>query len=112
MMKGSYFIIGSLILSILFISCGKNVEEVNPDFIGVWRGDSNNKTYTIRIGDDGQGRYSYVGDGEMGNSEGRVRYRNGKLKFGALSSIKVDKYPEFDGEFWGMVVEGVEYVRI
>lgn len=92
-------------------SCGKKIEEVNTDFIGYWQGSDDTKAYTIRIKEDGQGRYSYVGDGEMGNSEGRVRYQKGKLKIGPFTGLEVNEEPTLNAGFWKMKVENVEYVR-
>lgn len=111
-MKKSYLFIVVLVFVFATInSCGKNIEEVNTDFIGYWQGSDETKAYTIRIKEDGQGRYSYVGDGAMGNSEGRVRYRKGKLKIGALIGLEVNEMPSFNEGFWIMKVENVEYVR-
>ncbi len=99
------------VLSILFFSCGKPIEEVNTDFIGFWQGSDTSKAYTIRIDENGRGKYSFVGGGQMGNSEGRFRYNNGKLRIGGLKALTVQEEPNFDGEFWIMKVEGVDYTR-
>jgi hypothetical protein len=102
-----------LIISILFVfqSCGKNVSEVKPEFIGYWLGSDDVKSYVIRIKEDGFGRYSYVGNGEMGNSEGTTRYSNGKLRFGALKGLVVNKEPTFNGNEWEMIVDDILYIR-
>lgn len=112
-MKNKVYLLLNILAVFLFLSsCGKKVQEVNSEFIGVWTGDKDNIAYTIRIDKEGQGRYSYVGDGKMGNSEGRVRYRNGNLKFGTLSSLKVNSYPELKDDFWVMKVDEVEYFKV
>lgn len=111
-MKKSYLVLALVsVLLVISSSCGKKIEEVNPDFIGFWQGNDDTKSYTIRIEEDGQGRYSYVGGGQMGNSEGRVRYRNGKLKIGPFTGLEVNQEPELSAGVWIMEVEGVIYFR-
>jgi hypothetical protein len=104
------FLIASLIALISF-SCGKAIEEVNPNFIGFWQGSDESKAYTIRIDENGKGKYSFVGGGKMGNSEGRFRYRNGKLRIGGMKTLTLEDEPSFDGDFWTMKVEGIIYRR-
>lgn len=98
-------------LYLMFASCGKTVEEVHPEFIGYWQGSDEFKSYVIRIKEDGTGRYTYVGNGEMGNAEGKTRFSNGKLKFGAVTGLKVNKEPENNGDQWEMIVNDILYIR-
>ena len=106
------FILATISMAFIIFSCGKKVEEVNSDFIGFWNGQDSAKTYTIRIESDGQGRYSSMGGGQSTNAEGRVRYRNGNLRFGPFKSLEVETYPTLSSEGWIMKVEGIEYVKI
>ena len=110
-MKKQYSTLILLSFFFIFSSCGKKIEEVNPDYIGFWQGNDDVKSYTIRIEENGQGRYSYVGGGEMGNAEGRVRYRNGKLKIGPFKGLEVSKEPTLSAGLWTMEADGILYVR-
>lgn len=111
-MKKQYSFLMLVALVLIFsTSCGKKIEEVNPNFIGFWQGSDATKSYTIRIEEDGQGRYSYTGGGEMGSAEGRVRYRNGKLKIGPFKGLEINNEPKLLAGVWTMEADGVTYTR-
>lgn len=100
-----------LLAFLILTSCGKEITTEAPEFLGFWEGKKDNVAYTIRIDDDGHGRYSSVGNGEMDAAEGSARINNNTLRIG-LRRLTIDKHPEETNGNWEMTVNGIIYSRI
>lgn len=107
---GSLFVLSCII--IILSSCAKTIDETHPEFIGFWQGNNDLKAFSIRINPDGRGKYSYTGDGQMGNFDGRIRIKNERLIIGT-KRLKINLFPfsEADG-FIYMNIDGVSYKKI
>lgn len=101
-----YYLI--LLLALLFISCGKKVSEVDANYIGIWEGADNNGVYSIRIDEESNGRYSFVGDSEMDAAEGKARINNSTLTI-SLKRLSIDSPPTENEGKWTMIIDGITY---
>ena len=104
------FLAFGILIFILFQSCTK-INETHPEFIGFWKGSTDEKVYTIRVNEDGTGKFSFTGNGKMGNNSGNVRYKNGNLKIG-IRNYTVNKEPFSCEDGIKMEVEGIVFDRV
>lgn len=97
-----------VVIILTFANCREKIHQNHPEFIGFWKGNDKLKSYTIRITDDGEGRYAYVGDNDMRNYEGKARYKNGELIIG-LKRLTVNQMPYNSEGKQKMEVDGIVY---
>lgn len=103
-----------IFLSIIFtlFGCGKTAIDVDESFLGFWKGSDEKYEYIFRFEEDGEGRYSYNGNGDFGNSEGKVRIKNDALKIG-WKSWAIEQYPTENAESKiTMIVDGLEFIKV
>ena len=97
-----------LFLALLFISCRKKVSEVDADYIGIWEGADNNGVYSIRIDEQSNGRYSFVGESKMDAAEGKARINNSTIII-SFKRLSIDSPPTESEGNWTMVIDGISY---
>ncbi len=96
-------------ISVLLISsCGKSVDEVSSDFIGNWKGEKDDLSYIIRLDENGDGRFGYVGNGTSTNVQGRARINNETLRI-SMRRFEINQFPYLQDSIFFMEVDGVVY---
>lgn len=97
-----------IILFVLLSSCGKDVVSNAHEYLGFWEGKKDNQAFVIRIDNEGYGRYSAVGDGEMDSAEGNVRIKDDKLIIN-LRRLTINQAPFQEENTWKMTINNVKY---
>lgn len=100
-----------LLVTVIFVSCGKKVTKSYQDMVGIWSSSTNNVNYTINIKSDNSGTYSEC-SGLLNCTEfsGQAKVNDGYLKLG-FKKLKIDSYPSQSGGFWYMKIEGITYYK-
>ena len=112
-MKKNIYIL--LATALLFVSCGKVVSEVNPDFIGTWIGTDLTNTYILVIEPDNTARWDRVdGNGDTVTTHlGTAKINDfDKLIIGNLK-VKITTYPAYDNQLgeWTCQIENWPMIR-
>jgi len=97
-------------LIFVFMSCGKQLDDMQSDFFGVWKGEADGVSYTLRLDEEGNGRYAWVGNEDMKNIEGRARIKEDVLHI-SIRSFKINRFPFMEEGFYYMEMEGVTLKR-
>lgn len=109
-----HFFLFALLATFLVTGCGKQVTEVDLNYVGSWYGSDGSATYTLYIGIDSQGTWNKYSGATTSFAEGRatINSSGSKLKVG-IKGLRIDQAPTYNsvsGDYT-MVLEGVTYYR-
>ena len=100
-----------MFLPFVLLSCGKKAIDLDENYIGFWKGSDQDKSYVLRVEEDGKGRYSYTGSGKTSSYRGGVRIKDDKL-FVGLKQVEINQLPDFQDSVIYMVLDGVKMEQL
>lgn len=97
-------------LMLIFMGCGKQLDETQSDLFGVWKGEDKGVSYILRLDEEGNGRYAWVGNEDMKNIEGRARIKGDVLRI-SVHSFQINRFPYVEEGIYFLELEGVTFKR-
>lgn len=98
------------IVLIFFISCKKNLVEVNADYTGNWVCPSDSIIYSLTIDESGKGKYTEISGGtEKNKHEGILRIKDDKMTMKGIYLFRIIESPEKLDSMVTFVLHDYEY---
>lgn len=97
-----------IVTALVFTGCGKEVINVDRNFVGIWNGSDGKNACRLSIDNAGSG---YWHKNNANTAQGMARIKGDKLYIG-IKSFNIERYPCRDSSgTWTLTLSGIIYKR-